>query len=55
MWTWAKPWRLARLHFKRSYVNAPVADAPKTGSALIVDRWRSKSRIARIDSRAAGQ
>ncbi len=46
-------WCATRLHFKGADVDATIYYAGKTRPTLIVQWWRSKVRITRIDCRAA--
>ena len=43
------------LHFKRTDVDATIHHAIKARAALVVERRRSKARVACVNSRAAGQ
>jgi len=43
------------LHFKGTYVDATIHNAIKARAALVEERWRSKVRIAGVDSWTARQ
>ena len=58
-WSWTQPWRSTwavwRLHLKRTYIDATIEYAIERTASLVVERRRTKVRIAGINRRAARQ